>query len=107
MPIQSLQDIIRIENELHAKEQAERKKIAQWLKAKEKEIHAEYGGKRDALAARREEIKERTREEAEREAAEIIRHAETRVSSLSGLSDELLVRSLQKYLISILAGKIP
>lgn len=107
MTMQSLQTIIRIENELHAHEQAERKKITQWLKDTEAEIHAEYQAKRDELASRQEEAKKQTRKESEKKAAAIIRNAGNRAFLLAEIDDNTLSRYLQKQLTSILSGNIP
>lgn len=106
MTIQTLQDIIRIENKLHADEQAARKKAAQWLQEKEAEIRAEYGAKRDALAARREEIKKQAGKKAEAKAADIVGRGKREAARLAGLDDALLRACLGKHLGSILAGDI-
>jgi len=107
MTMQSLQNIIRLENELHAHEQAERKKITQWLKDTEAEIHAEYQAKRDELASRLEEVKKQTGKEAKKKASAIIRNAGNRASLLADIDDKILSRYLQKQLTSILSGNIP
>ncbi len=107
MTMQSLQNIIRIENELHANEQAERKKAAQWLKDKEAEINAGYQAKRDELAGKQEEIKKQAGKQAAKKASAIISNAGDRASLLAELDDDPLTRYLQKHLTSILSGNIP
>lgn len=107
MTMQSLQNIIRIENELHAHEQAEREKAAQWLKVQEAEINGSYQDKRDALASKQEEAKKQAIKQAEEKAHAIISTARKKASFLAALDDDTLTRHLQKHLISILSGNIP
>jgi len=107
MTMQSLQNIIKIENELHANEQTERKKISQWLKEKETEIDSEYAEKRNVLSDKREEIKKRIGEEAAKRASDIVNKADKRAVFLTQIDDDTLCRYLQQCLTSILSGKFP
>lgn len=104
MPIRSLQNIIRVENELYANEQAEAEKIEKWQQAKEKEIIAEYREKYDKLEDRRNKIKQQAVKDAEKRASEILRAADQKTSRLAGLDDKTLSSLLREHLRSIVSG---
>lgn len=107
MTTQSLQNIIQIENELHAKEQAEQEKVANWLQEKEESLAAEHQARLDELAGKKEKVKEQARKEAEKKASDIIKKAQERAAVLDGLDDDTLCRYLEKHFLSIITGNIP
>ncbi len=107
MTTQSLQNIIKVENELHAREQAEQEKVAKWLHEQERSILAEHQARLDELAANKEKIKEQARKAAGEKASDIIRKAEERAVVLKELDDAILFRCLEKHFLSIITGNIP
>lgn len=107
MTMQSLHSIVKIENELHAKEKAEQDRAAQWLREQEKEILAEHQARFDAMSGSQEEILEKTRVEAERNAADVVAQARKMAGCLDRLDNETLSACIDKHLVAILTGTIP
>ncbi|MHB8788879.1 MAG: hypothetical protein ACYDBT_03265 [Desulfobulbaceae bacterium] len=107
MTAESLQNIIAVENELNAREQAEKARATQWLAEQEAAIRAEFGQRRDALAAEMEAAREQTRASAERMAAETVGSAEQRTRQLSEVNDEALRGVLARHLVAMMTGRLP
>lgn len=98
MTIESLQQILRLEEELAAAEQAEEKKAAVWLKEQQEEIRRHYEEQIRSLEERKGKVKKEAQKAAEVKAGEIQRKAGILVDYLDNLADDLLRKSVQKQL---------
>lgn len=107
MTAESLQQIIAVESELHAREQEEQTGAELWLREQEAALRTEYRQRRDALTAEMEASLQQARADAERRATEIVNSAEGSGRQFSGVSDEVLRRVLARHLVAILTGRLP
>jgi hypothetical protein len=107
MPTESLQNIIAVESELHAREQEEKAGAEQWLREQEAVLRTEFRQRRDALTAKMEAARQQACANAERRAAEIVDSAEQSGRQLSGVSDEVLRRLLARHLVAVVTGRLP
>ena len=107
MTAESLQQIIAVENELHAREQEEEAGAERWLREREAALRTEFRQRREALTAELESARQQARASAERRAAEIVHAAERRRLQLSVVSDEVLRRVLARHLVAMVTGRLP
>lgn len=107
MTTESLHNIIAVENELHAQEQAEKARAEQWLAAQSAAMHAELRQCQAVLAQEMEAARQQARANAESRAAETVRMAEERARRLAGVGDKDLGRILEQHLIAIVTGRLP
>lgn len=107
MSTECLHQVIAVENELHAHEQAEQAKAAQWLGEQEKALSVGLARQRAELAAEADAARGQARAKAEREAAEKIRAAEQLARRLSEAEDALLSRVLARHLQAMIQGRLP
>ena len=107
MTTESLHNIIAVENELHAREQAEKGRAEHWLGEQGVTIRAEFRERRAALEAEMEAARQQARESAERRAAETVNAAEARARQLAAVSDETLRRLLDRHLVAMVTGRLP
>ena len=105
MTTHSMQDIVQVENELHANEQAERKKAAAWLAAEKAAVQAACGKQREELEKQKDTLRKQAKGEGEQKAADIIRRASEHAARLDQISDKDLRRCLGMHLIDLVAGK--
>jgi len=95
MAIQSLQKIISLENELSAAEEAERQKVALWLKEQEAEILRRYGEDLAALEGERRAARGDAENTAKKQAAALLQQAQKRAALYDGLDDSDLQNALK------------
>ena len=107
MATECLHQIIAVENELHAQEEAEQARAVQWLGEQEKALRAGLARQRAELAAAVEAARGQARAKAEREAAEKLRAAEQLARQLSGTDDALLRQILARHLQAMVEGRLP
>ncbi|MHB8810560.1 MAG: hypothetical protein ACYC9M_11170 [Desulfobulbaceae bacterium] len=107
MTTESLHNIIAVENELHAREQAEQARAEQWLAEQERAVRAESQQHLAALAAEMEASRQQAREGSVRRAAEIVSAAEQNARRLASVSDEILLRILERHLVDMVTGRLP
>ena len=106
MSTECLHQIIAVENELHAHEQAEQARAVQWLGEQEKALRAGLARQRAELAAEVEAARGQARTTAEREAEEKLRAAEQLAQRLAEADDALLSRVLARHLQAMIEGTI-
>lgn len=107
MTTESLHTIIVVENELHAREQAEQARAGQWLAEQETAMRAESQQRRAALEAEMEAARQQAHENAARRATEIVSLAEQSAGRLASISDETLRRILAHHLVALVTGRLP
>ena len=107
MTTESLHNIIAVENELHAREQAEQARAEQWLAEQESSARAESQQHLAALAAEMETSRQQAHQGSVRRAAEIVSAAEQSARRLASVSDEVLLRILERHLVDIVTGRLP
>lgn len=105
MTMQSLQDIIRLEEALYAAEQAETKKADEWLKQEEIAVNRHYDEELAAIGDELEKRKKETMHRAGEEAKSRIREAEARIGKIQGLDDAALEKFLPRIFRMVVGEK--
>ena len=106
MTIESLQNILQVENELYHKEQLEVKKISAWVQEQQSDIQLQYEEKIAELKKRKRENQEQAIAVAEAKAAEILSLSKKKSEYLDTLGEDRLRASLHKSL-PLIIGKKP
>ena len=107
MATECLHQIIAVENELHAQEEAEKARAAQWLGEQREVLRAALARQRAEQVAQVEAERARAQERAENEAAARVRAAEEQARRLAGADDALLGRVLARHLRALVEGRLP
>ena len=106
MTMQSLQNILKLENELHAVEKSEEEKARLWLKQQHREILRVHEQDLSTFEHKRAKARNRAEKEASRDAEKMVQEAKDHAEYLVGKSDSIL-RSILENFLNKSVGNIP
>ncbi len=104
MEKEGLGTLIEVEREIHERIEREKKKAEEWLETVRKQCLEGLMKEEEELKASLERAMADTAVAAEREALEIVEHAQAEADRLRGISRDLLQVIVMKHVVRILPG---
>jgi len=99
-----LGEVIKVEKEIQANLEQERVKAREWLEKKKLELQRELENAQQVIQEARSEHLDALQQEAEAAGAATLKRAEQDAHRLTQLSDDTLMRIIEKHLRSIVPG---